>query len=224
MIWIVEDEQAISRVLQVYLRKEGFETRIIERGDEVVKLLREGLPTLILLDVMLPEVSGWEVLEHIRKRSSCPVIMLTALSDVPYRIKGLNGGADDFVPKPFDPNEVVARVKTVLRRQMGWRVDENVLQYGQLTIHEDAHKVCLSGEELALTPRDLSLLLFLGKHPNQTFTREQLIEQVWGMDFDGSDRAVDLSIKRIRRELTDWSVEEGHIKTIRRLGYQLCVE
>ncbi|GAA0488560.1 response regulator transcription factor [Salinibacillus aidingensis] len=220
-ILIVEDEYPISQVLRAYLQKAGFDTEQVYSGDEVLDTFARFNPSLALLDIMLPEKDGWEILKEIREKSSCPVIMLTALGEVNDRLTGLNEGADDYISKPFVGDEVVARVKAVLRRTEAQ--DSTVQQFGQLKIDLDAHRVWLQDEEIALRPRDLSLLLFLAEHPNKTFTREQLIEQVWGFDYDGSDRAVDLAIKRLRKALKDWPDDEGEIRTLRGLGYQLSV-
>ncbi|MBS4191989.1 response regulator transcription factor [Bacillus sp. FJAT-49705] len=220
-ILIVEDEIPISQVLKVYLQKANFDIVQAFNGNEALEKFDMYNPALVLLDVMLPGKDGWAILNEIRKKSTCPVIMLTALSDVNYRLNGLNGGADDYIPKPFIADEVVARVNAVLRRS---DINEGPKKsFGQLQIDLKAHRVTIGGEEVELTPRDLSLLMFLSEHPNQTFTRDQLIEHVWGWEYEGSDRAVDLAIKRLRRSLHKWPETEGEIKTLRGLGYQFCV-
>lgn len=220
-IIIIEDEKPISQVLKAYLTKEGFSVIQCYRGDEAIETIMKEKPDLILLDVMLPGRSGWEILEEVRSKNLSPVIMLTALGDVPDRLKGFSQGADDYISKPFVADEVVARVHAVLRRVYDYQ--NPVKRFGDLEIDELGHHVALFGEEIELTPRDLSVLLFLSDHPNQTFSREQLIEHVWGWDYDGSDRAVDLSIKRIRKALSEWPESQGEIKTIRGLGYQFSV-
>ncbi|PLS17604.1 DNA-binding response regulator [Bacillus sp. M6-12] len=222
-ILVVEDEAPISMVLKAYLQREGFKVIQVFDGGEAIVAFEEHLPDLVLLDVMLPNKDGWEILKEIRQKAACPVIMLTALGDVNYRLEGLHSGADDYIAKPFVAEEVVARIQAVLRRSPRILDEENIKQYGALRISLDSYTVQLNGEEINLTPRDLSLLIFLAKNPNRIFTREQLIDQVWGMDYDGSDRAVDLAIKRIRKTLSDWPSSEGEIKTLRGLGYQLCV-
>lgn len=220
-ILIIEDEHAISQVLRAYLEKAGYEANIVSNGDEAMSAFHDIQPHLVLLDIMLPGTDGWEILHKIRQTSNCPVIMLTALSDVQHRLTGLNDGADDYISKPFVGEEVVARVKAVLRRLEQPSLSRR--QFGSLEILEEAHRVLLHGEELSLTPRDTALLIFLSTYPNRTFTRDELIEQVWGWDYDGSDRAVDLSIKRIRKSLQQWPPHEGEIKTIRGMGYQFRV-
>ena len=221
-VLIVEDEFAISQVLKAYLQKVHFQTEQAYTGTEAIKKFHAWNPDIILLDVMLPEKNGWKILKEIRQESSCPVIMLTALGDVNYRLEGLNEGADDYIAKPFVAEEVVARVKAVLRRT---QEDKGLIrQFGSLEINLQSHQVNVGGHEVDLTPRDLSVLMFLAEHPNHTFTREQLIEQVWGWEYDGSDRAVDLAVKRLRKALQDWPATEGEIKTLRGLGNQLSVK
>lgn len=222
-ILLVEDELVISRVLKAYLQKEDFQVWQAENGTAAIRLFEEKKPDLVLLDVMLPERNGWEVLAYIRERSACPVIMITALGQTDQKLQGLNQGADDYITKPFVAEEVVARVNAVLRRSTILIKDQETRFFGSLKINFQSHDVTLHGIELVLHPRDLSLLLFLAQNPNQTFTREQLIEQVWGMDYEGSDRAVDLAIKRIRKTLQNWPPTEGEIKTLRGVGYQFCV-
>ncbi|KMK99288.1 response regulator transcription factor [Rossellomorea marisflavi] len=222
-IQIVEDEITISRVLKAYLAKSGFDVVQSYSGREAMKDYTNVQPDLVLLDVMLPDGDGWSVLESIRTLAPTPVIMLTALGDVDYRLKGLTSGADDYIAKPFIGDEVVARVQAVLRRSGPVYDTGSVRLYGDLKINRQSHTVHLKGEEITLTPRDLSVFLFLADHPNQTFTREQLIDRVWGMDYEGSDRAVDLAVKRIRKSLEEWPKEQGEIRTLRGLGYQFSV-
>lgn len=219
-IMIIEDEVPISHVLKAYLNKQ-YNIIQIFNGYEVIDRFIAERPDLVLLDVMLPGKDGWTLLKEIRTISNCPVIMLTALDDVHYKLKGFDSGADDYISKPFEGDEVVARVKAVLRRTIK---DENtVIQFGQLQLDPIAHLVKIRDEEIFIAPRDLAVLFFLADHPNRTFTREELIEHIWGWDYDGSDRAVDLAIKRLRKALSHWPEEEGEIKTLRGLGYQLRV-
>lgn len=222
-ILVVEDELAILRVLKAYLSKAQFQVEQAFSGSEGLEKFNSVKPSLVLLDVMLPGKDGWEVLESIRENSSCPVIMLTALGEIDQKLDGLNQGADDYITKPFNAEEVVARVSAVLRRPAQMLKDHKVKYYGSLKVDFKSHYVSLHGIGLNFTPRDLSLLLFLADHPNQTFSREQLIEQLWGIDYEGSDRAVDLAIKRIRRILMNWPSGEGEIRTQRGLGYQFHV-
>lgn len=224
-ILIVEDELPISRVLKAYLEKAYFQVEQAFNGNDAIEKFEGINPNLVLLDVMLPDQDGWSILHYIRERSSCPVIMLTALGQMDNKLYGFKEGADDYITKPFVAEEVVERVKAVLRRSIHGVMENNGYQYfGSLKVDFKGHNVFLHGVELEFIPRDLSLFMFLARHPNQTFTREQLIEQVWGIDYDGSDRAVDLAIKRIRKILQNWPSVEGEIKTMRGLGYQFCVK
>ncbi|MFF2911954.1 response regulator transcription factor [Paenibacillus sp. NPDC057934] len=220
-ILIVEDEEAISRVLSAYLRKAGFSVTRASDGRSALEAFTLNPPSLILLDVMMPNMDGFELLTHIRAKSSCPVIMLTARGGIKDRLAGLNGGADDYMSKPFIPEEVVARVKAVLRRPSQWSDGSRKRHFGSLFIDYSARSVFLNGIEVSLSPRDMSVLLFLAERPNQICTRDQLLEHVWEMDYDGSDRAVDLSIKRVRQALSHWPASEGEIRTLRGTGYQL---
>ncbi len=220
-ILVVEDEIAINKVLKAYLVKEGFEVIQSFTGTDAILLFKEENPDLILLDVMLPGKDGWTILKEIRSMSSCPIIMLTALGDVQYKLEGFGEGADDYIAKPFIGDEVVARIKAVLRRLSF--VPSDFAMFGSLKIDFKGHLVYLNNKEVVLTPRDLSVLLYLAAHPNQTFSRDQLIDHLWGWEYEGSDRAVDLAIKRIRKALVDWPEQEGEIKTQRGIGYQFHV-
>ncbi|TBL81039.1 response regulator transcription factor [Paenibacillus thalictri] len=220
-ILIVEDEDAISRVLAAYIRKAGYDCRICRDGKQAAASFDADPPSLVVLDVLLPGMNGWEVLQHIRRKSACPVIMLTARGEVGDRIMGLNEGADDYMSKPFEPDEVVARIHAVLRRPTHSIVGSDQVTFGSFRIDFKSRSVFLNGANLSITPRDLSLLMFLAEHPNQIFSREQLIEKVWGIDYEGSDRAVDLAIKRLRKLLLHWPPEEGELRTLRGTGYQL---
>lgn len=222
-ILIVEDEQAIAKVLSAYLKQAGFEVITLIDGNQAMKIFEESKPSLVILDVMLPGRNGWEILENIRIKSSCPVIMLTALGQTKDKLKGFSTGADDYIAKPFAPEEVVARVTAILRRSSLLVEEGKAILFGGLKIDFSGSSVYVNGDIVELAPRDLSLLFYLAEHPNQTFTRDQLLDHVWGMDYEGSDRAVDLSIKRLRQVLREWRAEEGEIKTLRGVGYQLCV-
>jgi two-component system, OmpR family, response regulator VicR len=222
-ILVVEDELPISRVLKAYLEKHHYHVEQAFTGEEAEKKFDLINPALVLLDVMLPGRSGWSILAYIRSKSACPVIMLTALGQIDNKLAGLQQGADDYITKPFIADEVVARVQAVLRRSAQIITGDSTMQIGSLKVDFKARVVMLHGIELSFTPKDLSLFLFLAQYKNQAFTREQLIEQVWGMDYEGSDRAVDLAIKRIRRALEHWPQTEGEIRTYRGLGYKLSV-
>ncbi|THF84555.1 response regulator transcription factor [Cohnella fermenti] len=222
-ILIVEDEDAIARVLAAYLRRAGYRPQIVSDGSEALSVFAAWDFSLVLLDVMLPGMDGWEVLRAIRDRSPCPVIMLTAKGDLQDRLAGLNDGADDYMTKPFVPDEVVARVRAALRRRPHWTDGESKRHFGNLMLDFASKSVFLNAAEVSLNPRELALLLFLAESPNRIFTREQLIEHVWGNDYDGSERAVDLAVKRLRQALANWPAEAGEIRTLRGTGYQLWI-
>lgn len=222
-VLIVEDEKSISIVLRAYLKKAGYEVEQAFEGNQALALFKQWKPSLVILDVMLPGLDGWAILRAIREQSSCPVIMITALNEVHHKVEGLSNGADDYISKPFIGEEVVARVKAVLRRPTQIKTDRMVT-YGSLKIDYASHEVYLNGEPIYLSPRDLSLLLFMANHTNQVFNREQIISNVWGLDYEGSERAVDLSIKRIRQALKNWPVEEGSLVTLTKVGYQFRVQ
>lgn len=223
-ILIVEDEVPISRVLRAYLEKHEFATSQAFTIQQASLLFASEAFDLVLLDVMLPDGTGWDFLQTIRNQSPCPIIMLTALSEVPDRLRGLQNGADDYMSKPFVAEEVVARIQAVLRRPTRLLDEIDARHFGKLRIHQKERQIFLHNIEVPLTPKDRSLLLFLAKHPNQIFNREQLLEHVWGMNYFGSDRAVDLAIKRIRHVLKEWPKSDGEIRTIRGMGYEFHVE
>lgn len=221
-ILIIEDELPIAQILKAYLENNDFlVTYDLGEGDVTQTYLKHN-PSLVLLDLMLPQNDGLEILKEIRQYGSCPVIILTAKGSVPERLAGLGLGADDYITKPFDPEEVVARVQAVLRRSSHLE-DQEMIKLGHLIINLTTHTASLYDEILPLSPRDSGLLAFLAQHPNQCFTRDQLLNSVWGMNYEGADRAVDASIKRLRQHLRDWSINEGEIKTMRGMGYVLHV-
>ncbi|CAN7743996.1 response regulator transcription factor [Paenibacillus sp. LjRoot153] len=222
-ILIVEDDRTISLVLKAYLEKEGYVVRQAYTCKEAKVLWDSQLADLVLLDITLPDDTGWSILHYVRERSSCPVIMLTAIGTIHDKLQGLNSGADDYITKPFIGEEIVARVTAVLRRTGRVFEQEDAAYFGSLKANFKSHSVYLKGTELRFTPKDLDLLFYLLRHPNQTLTRDQLIENVWGFDYEGSERAVDLAVNRIRQTLRDWRAEEGEIATIRGVGYQARV-
>ena len=217
-IMIVEDEWAIARVLDAYCRKQGWQTVIEADGQRVMNVFERTSPDLVLLDVMLPGRDGWQLLREIRERSDCPVVMLTALDELDDRLKGFDTGADDYIAKPFHGEEVVARIAAVLKRQVS-EEPANTLVFGSLEIRVGERLVYLCGKQVDLTPKDTALLIHLAKHPNRVWSREDLIEHVWGWDYTGSDRAVDLAVKRIRQALRKWDDKHGGIRTVRGEGY-----
>lgn len=222
-VFVLEDEHSIARLLQVYLEREGFAVKCHAGEKDAVTVFRSWRPDLVLLDLMLEEVQGMDVLRQIRQEGSCPVIIVTARGAVPDRLEGLQLGADDYIAKPFDPEEVVARVQAVLRRSAAYLADSKIIRLGSLIIDYTAQSTARGQMPIALIPRDWQLLAFLARHPNQCFSREQLLDRVWGRDFMGGDRAVDAAVKRIRRKLQEWPVSEGEIITVKGTGYSLRV-
>ncbi|WP_438348406.1 response regulator transcription factor [Paenibacillus sp. FA6] len=224
-VLLVEDELPIASLLQAYLEKENYEV-MWNSGEGEIDVMEQFLswkPDLVLLDLMLPnDQNGIDILYKIRELGSCPVIILTARGAVPDRLQGFDHGADDYISKPFDPQEVMARIQAVLRRSV-YMIDSNVMRLGSLVIDADTRTVTVGAEQVPVLPRDYQLLEFLTAHPNQCFERDQLLNQVWGMDFEGGDRSVDTSIKRLRKSLQPWPASEGEIETIRGMGYSIRV-
>ena len=225
-ILVVDDDPSISQLLRLYLEKEGFEVRCAGRGDTAVAEFRRKPPELMLLDVMLPGMDGWQVLKAIRKGSAIPVIMLTAKDETFDKVLGLELGADDYVTKPFEPKELVARVKAVLRRTQGAEeaAEDDAVSFPSLTVSLRRYEVQYAGERLEMPPKELEVLYFLASHPGQVFTREQLLEQVWGFDFFGDSRTVDVHIKRVREKLEGCEQYGWSIRTVWGVGYKFEVK
>lgn len=221
-VLVVEDEAPIALLLKVYLEKAGYLVQVAATGEEALLNFPRTKPSLVLLDLMLPGLDGWAVLAGIRKQSSCPVIILTARGAVNDRLQGFGQGADDYIPKPFDPDEVVARVKAVLRRP-ALLVEPEVIRFGGFTVNFTSRTAAVQGNLIPLAPRDWELLAFFVRHPNKVFTRAQLLDHVWGVDYEGGDRAVDVAVKRLRQALREWPPEEVDIETVRGTGYMLRV-
>ena len=223
-ILLVDDDPNIRQLVNLYLEKEGFEVAMADRGDEALKLFRESPPNLILLDVMLPGMDGWQVCREVRKTSNIPIIMLTAKDETFDKVLGLELGADDYVVKPFDMKELVARIKAVSRRFQNAEAPEKELVFPGLTININQYTVMYMGKELEMPPKELELLYFLASHPGMVFTREQLLEQVWGYDYFGDSRTVDVHVKRLREKLTEGEKLGWQIKTVWGVGYKFEVK
>ena len=223
-ILIVEDELNIAQLLQLYLEKEGFETQIAPNGGKAVELFRSFDPDLVLLDIMLPVMDGWSVLKKIRAESKVPVIMLTAKGETDDRVTGLEQGADDYIVKPFETKEVLARIRAVLRRTQGGgeTAGERKLSFDKLTINLDAYELIVDGKKIDTPPKELELLFHLASSPNRVFTRNQLLDEVWGFDYFGDSRTVDVHIKRLREKLEGIS-EAWSLKTVWGVGYKFEV-
>ena len=220
-ILIVDDDVNISRLVELYLVKEGCQVKTVGRGDDAVEEFTRLPPDLMVLDVMLPGLDGYQVLKTVRKKSEIPVIMLTARDETFDKVLGLELGADDYITKPFDPKELVARVKAVLRRTQGGEEEKkNDLSFPGLTVSIAEYAVYYEGRRLEMPPKELEVLYFLASSPNQVFTREQLLKQVWGFDFYGDSRTVDVHIKRVREKLPDSEKYGWSIHTVRGVGYK----
>jgi len=220
---IVDDDPNIGQLIKLYLDKEGFETEHYINGLESLEAFKLNPPDLIILDIMLPGLDGWEVCKRVRKDSNIPIIMLTAKGETFDKVLGLELGADDYIVKPFDPKELVARVKAVLRRASGTKDTDQEVSYDNLTVSLSNYSVTFNGKELELPPKELELLYFIASHPNKVFTREQLLEQVWGFDFYGDSRTVDVHIKRLREKLASDN-NNWEIKTVWGVGYKFEVK
>ena len=220
-ILIVEDEERIAHWTQRYFEKAGFTVSVAPDGKQGLQKARDESPDLILLDLMLPEIDGMSICRTLRAESDVPIIMLTARGTQRDRIEGLELGADDYIVKPFDPEEAVARAKAVLRRVNG--TAQQRLQAGEITLDLNSHSVTVAGEARALSHNQFALLATMMRHPNQVLTREQLIEAALA-DFDGFDRAIDTHIRRLRRQIEADSRNPRYIHTVYGVGYKFVVE
>ena len=221
-VLIVEDENNIAELLHLYLEKEGFDTAVAKDGGKAVELFRSFEPDLVLLDIMLPVLDGWSVLKKIRSESKTPIIMLTAKGEVQDKVTGLEQGADDYVVKPFEMKEVLARIHAVLRRTSGVEEEpagEKKLSFDKLTINLDSYELMVDGQRVDTPPKELELLFHLASSPNRVFTRNQLLDEVWGFDYFGDSRTVDVHIKRLREKLEGVS-ENWRLKTVWGVGYK----
>ncbi|MEM7330103.1 MAG: phosphate regulon transcriptional regulator PhoB [Pseudomonadota bacterium] len=221
-IVIAEDETAVSELLRYNLEAEGYETAIANDGDEAMLLLDERVPDLMLLDWMLPKISGIEICRRVRTRqetANLPIIMLTARTEEADRIRGLETGADDYVTKPFSTNELMARVKAVLRRIRPALMDDKI-RVGDIEIDRTTHRVTRAGEDIHLGPTEFRLLEYFAQHPGRVFSREQLLDGVWGSDVYVEARTVDVHIGRLRKALMSLG-GTNPIRTVRSAGYSL---
>ena len=223
-IMVVDDDPNIAQLIKLLLEKEGYSATIAERGDEALELFRKNPPSLMLLDVMLPGMDGWQVCRAIRQSSTIPIIMLTAKDETFDKVLGLELGADDYVTKPFENKELLARVKAVLRRSAPGETQKDTLSFPGLTISLEKYEVYFQGNPVEMPPKELEVLYFLAAHQNRVFTREQLLEQVWGFDFFGDSRTVDVHIKRLREKLADSEALGWQIRTVWGVGYKFEVK
>ena len=230
-ILIVDDDYNIAELISLYLTKECFETKIVGDGEEALRVFPEFQPNLILLDLMLPGIDGYQVCRELRSTSQVPIIMLSAKGEIFDKVLGLELGADDYMIKPFDSKELVARVKAVLRRYQppvqtpASSVTEqhgNFVEYPDLIVNLTNYSVIYNGHSIELPPKELELLYFLASSPNQVFTREQLLDHIWGYEYIGDTRTVDVHIKRLREKIKDnpnWS-----LSTVWGIGYKFEVK
>ncbi|MBU5454713.1 response regulator transcription factor [Caproiciproducens sp. MSJ-32] len=221
-VLIVDDDKNICEVIDIYMLNAGYETRKCYNGKEALDIFGAINPDLVLLDIMLPGIDGIEVLKTIRKNSQVPVIMLTAKGDTFDKVLALELGADDYIVKPFEPKELLARVKAVMRRYNFTEKDPEVLSFDDLTIDIKSYTVIYKGEEVKMPPKEFELLHYLAKNKNKVFTRDQLLCEVWGYDYPGDSRTVDVHIKRLREKIKggiNWQIE-----TVWGVGYKFEVK
>ena len=222
-VLIVEDDGNIAELLNLYLEKEGYDTQVAADGGKGVELFRSFRPDLVLLDIMLPVMDGWSVLKKIREGDKTPVIMLTAKGELSDKVQGLEGGADDYIVKPFEMKEVLARIHAVLRRYGAEEGSgEKKLSFDKLVINLDSYELLVDGKRVDTPPKELELLYHLAASPNRVFTRNQLLDEVWGFDYFGDSRTVDVHIKRLREKLEGVS-DQWSLKTVWGVGYKFEV-
>ena len=218
-ILVAEDDHNISELIQMYLVKEGFDARAALDGGQALEEFRKKVPDLILLDIMLPVMDGWTVLSTIRETSRVPIIMLTARSEVYDRIQGLEMGADDYIVKPFEMKELIARINAVLRRTEIPNDTSKILNFDKLQINLDGYQLIVDGKKVDTPPKELELLYHMASTPNTVYTRNQLLDEVWGFNYFGDSRTVDVHIKRLREKLANVS-DQWTLKTVWGVGYK----
>ncbi len=222
-VLVVEDDRNISDLIRMYLEKEGFEVSIAYDGGKAVEEFERRQPDLVLLDIMLPVLDGWGVCQRIREKSKTPIIMLTAKSDVDDRITGLEMGADDYLVKPFEMKELMARINAVLRRSEIPDDTRKKLTFDKLVINLDSYELTVDGKQVDTPPKELELLYHLASTPNRVYTRNQLLDEVWGFDYFGDSRTVDVHIKRLREKVENVS-DQWALKTVWGVGYKFEVK
>ncbi|MBQ9963726.1 MAG: response regulator transcription factor [Clostridia bacterium] len=221
---VVDDDTNICELLRLYLSKEGFEPIVVNDGEEAVSRFDTDKPDLILLDIMMPRLDGWQVCRRIRKKSDCPIIMLTAKGELFDKVLGLELGADDYIVKPFETKEVIARIKAVLRRA-GLDKKEQIkeVSYDKLYINMENYELRVDGKQIDTPPKEMELIYHLASNPNRVYTRDQLLDEVWGFEYYGDSRTVDVHVKRLREKL-DGVSEEWTLKTVWGVGYKFEVK
>ena len=217
---VIEDDKNIAELLRLYLEKDGFEVSIASDGGQGLRLAGEVEPDVILLDIMLPVIDGWQVCKEIRRNSQVPIIMLTAKGETFDKVSGLEMGADDYVTKPFEVKELIARIHAVMRRADGAAAPvEKKLVYDKLVVNLDSYELIVDGKKIDTPPKEMELLYHLAASPNRVFTRNQLLDEVWGFDYFGDSRTVDVHIKRLREKLEGVS-DQWSLKTVWGVGYK----
>lgn len=219
---VVEDDSNIAELLRLYLGKDGFEVMICNDGGKAESIFDLFQPDVVLLDIMLPGKDGWHICKGIREKSSTPIIMLTAKGEQTDKISGLEMGADDYVTKPFDVKELIARVHAVMRRSDGDVAGEKIVRFDKLTINLDSYELIVDGQKIDTPPKEMELLFHLASSPNRVFTRNQLLDEVWGFDYFGDSRTVDVHVKRLREKLEGVS-DQWSLKTVWGVGYKFEV-
>ncbi len=223
-IMVADDDSNICELLRLYLEKEGFSTVIEPDGAKALAAFDAEKPDLVLLDVMMPQLDGWQVCREIRKKSQCPIIMLTAKGEVFDKVLGLELGADDYVVKPFETKEVIARIKAVLRRSgISESKKSRVVEYDGLYINMENYELRVRGKVVDTPPKEMELIYHLASNPNRVYTRDQLLDEVWGFEYYGDSRTVDVHIKRLREKL-DGVSEQWTLKTVWGVGYKFEVK
>lgn len=221
-ILIVDDDENISELISLYLEKEGYQTRSVFNGNDAVTVFKTYLPNLVILDLMLPGKDGFDVCKEIRQMSNIPIIMLTAKGETFDKILGLELGADDYMVKPFDTKELTARVKAVLRRYSPKKDNSKQIVMPNLAINLSNYTVFYNEKKVEMPPKELELLYFLASNPNQVFTREQLLDRIWGYEYIGDTRTVDVHVKRIREKIAE--TDQWGVKTVWGIGYKFEVK
>ena len=223
-VLIVEDDPNIRELLQLYLEKGGYAVTLAADGGQGLEKFRSIKPNLVLLDVMMPVMNGWEVCKAIRAESNTPVIMLTAKGETDDKVTGLRSGADDYVTKPFEMKELLARIEAVLRRsdRVTEEVSDRRLTFDKLVIDMDSFELLVDGKKVDAPPKEMELLFYLASSPNRVYTRNQLLDEVWGFDYFGDSRTVDVHVKRLREKLEGVS-EKWSVKTVWGVGYKFEV-
>ena len=220
-ILIVDDDENIAELISLYLAKECFDTKIVGDGESALEMIKTYQPNIMLLDIMLPGIDGYEVLREVRKSSNLPIIMLSAKGETFDKVLGLELGADDYIVKPFDAKEVVARIKAIARRVSAAPAETEVreVRYDKLSVNMTRYELRVNGKVVDTPPKELELLFYLASNPNRVYTRDQLLDEVWGFEYYGDSRTIDVHIKRLREKLEGVS-DKWALKTVWGVGYK----